>query len=306
MDLELDVMRRMRRRIFAPKVTAAARPKAKWTLRPRLPQRQPDDTDFFFAKINGRGGKAYGYIRIWRFAKNSGGPSQFVSEFVELLRQTPRDGLIIDIRNNPGGKIVAGERILQTLTGRRIEPELFQFRNTRLNLQICIAGGDDVDDDFRRWIPSIRQGLRTGDVYSAGFPKTARRLFNPMDRQYKGPVVLITNALSYSAADIFAAGFQDHGIGRILGVHRTTGAGGAQSWFHGNLSNLELPNSPYRDLPELAGLKFALRRSLRVGRNAGKVLEEFGVEADEVHELTRNDVLYGDVDLIAKAISMLE
>jgi hypothetical protein len=71
------------------------------------------------------------------------------------------------------------------------------------------------------------------------------------------------------------------------------------------LQNLELPHSPYRDLPQLAELKFALRRSLRVGRSAGKVLEEFGVVADEVHELTRNDVLNGDVDLAARAISML-
>src|SRR5262249_17408496 len=101
------------------------------------------------------------------------------------------------------------------------------------------------------------------------------------------------------------AGFQDHEIGPILGVHGTTGAGGANSWFHGNLLELGLPNNPYQDLPEGTELKIALRRSLRVGRNAGRGLEEFGVKADAVHELTRNDVLNCDVDLIGKAVSML-
>ena len=39
-------------------------------------------------------------------------------------------------------------------------------------------------------------------------------------------MVLVTDARCYSTTDIFCAGFQDHGIGRILGVGAATGAGG--------------------------------------------------------------------------------
>ena len=38
-----------------------------------------------------------------------------------------------------------------------------------------------------------------------------------MGQTYHGPVVLITDALCYSTTDIFAAGFQDHDLGFVLG-----------------------------------------------------------------------------------------
>jgi C-terminal processing protease CtpA/Prc len=45
--------------------------------------------------------------------------------------------------------------------------------------------------------------------------------------RYRGPKVLITEALCYSAADIFAAGIQDNNLGLVLGTAGHTGAGGA-------------------------------------------------------------------------------
>jgi len=49
----------------------------------------------------------------------------------------------------------------------------------------------------------------------------------------------------------------------------------------------------------------AVRRSLRVGVNAGLELEERGVVPDEVHDLTRRDLLQGDADLMAAAARLL-
>ncbi|MFD2350607.1 hypothetical protein ACFSTC_16675 [Nonomuraea ferruginea] len=81
--------------------------------------------------------------------------------------------------------------------------------------------------------------------------------------------MLITDARCYSATDIFAAGFQDHGIGPVLGVDDNTGAGGANVWTHELLKLLlELPSpapgSPYRPLPGGAGMRVSVRRTLRV------------------------------------------
>jgi hypothetical protein len=244
----------------------------------------------------------FGYVRIWRFSEL--GETQFRDEFVKILRKLPKDGLIIDIRGNPGGKINLAEVILQTLSPFCIQPETFQFRNTQLAWDICNSAPES--EGLEEWKESISEGLRTGAVYSAAFTKSDTARCNKLPREYKGPVVLITDALTYSAGDIFAAGFQDHGIGWVLGVHETTGAGGANRWTYDKLLGLELPGQPYRELPFGAGFHVAIRRSLRVyGRN-GAILEDFGVKSDKVHYMTREDVLSDNVKLILRAVSLLK
>ena len=130
---------------------------------------------------------------------------------------------------------------------------------------------------------------------------------NAIGQCYHGPVVPLTSALCYSATDIFAAGFQDHGIGPVLGVHACTGAGGANVWPFTVLqralakSGAKAGADEAPGLPQSAELRVALRRSLRVGRHAGLELEERGVVPDVLHDLTRRDLLEGDPDLIAHA-----
>ena len=62
------------------------------------------------------------------------------------------------------------------------------------------------------------------------FRSPSDALCNGIGQVYYGPVVLITDALSYSATDIFAAGFQDNDVGKVLGTGGNTGAGGANFW----------------------------------------------------------------------------
>jgi hypothetical protein len=58
-------------------------------------------------------------------------------------------------------------------------------------------------------------------------------------------------------------------------------------------------------LPGGSDLRVAIRRMLRVGANAGNVLEDLGIVPDYVHRLTRDDVLHGNVDLLAEAARIL-
>jgi len=96
--------------------------------------------------------------------------------------------------------------------------------------------------------------------------------------------LLVTSARCYSTTDFFAAGFQDHGIGLILGVDSNTGAGGANVWTHALLCRLfaasDSPPSPFQTLPNEAGMSVAIRRSLRVGPRAGTEVEDLGVTPD--------------------------
>jgi hypothetical protein len=249
----------------------------------------------------------FGYIRIFTFNVNDA--DTFVDEFARLAQALPDTGLIIDVRGNGGGLIHAAERLLQLLTPRMIEPERAQFINTPLNLQICRNHAPSTvfaDLSLRPWIDSIALAVRTGAIYSAGYPITPPEACNSVGRRYIGPVLLIIDGLCYSATDMFAAGFQDHGIGPILGVSENTGAGGANVWSHGQLRRL-LPDgsSPYRALPKGADLRVAMRRTIRVGLNAGGIVEDLGIEPDRVHRMTRRDIEGGNEDLIDQAAEIL-
>jgi hypothetical protein len=119
-------------------------------------------------------------------------------------------------------------------------------------------------------------------------------------------VLLITDALCYSATDIFAAGFQDHEIGPILGTSGNTGAGGANVWTHRLLQILmPQPDSPFKPLPYGTGMRVAVRRTLRAGERAGIPVEDLGVQPDFVHQLTNRDLMENNDDLMNRAGEIL-
>ncbi|MGW0806012.1 S41 family peptidase [Nonomuraea sp. NPDC002799] len=252
----------------------------------------------------------FGHIRVFSFNVND--PLGFVREFVRLAGLLPQNGLILDVRGNGGGHIFASEFLLQTLTPNPITPEPTQFITSPLNVRICRQHRDDPTGqiDLGPWYPSMDQAVETGAVYSGGFSITPADGANALGQQYFGPVVLITDARCYSATDIFAAGFQDHQIGPVLGVDDNTGAGGANVWTHELLKLLlELPepapDSPYRPLPGGANLRVSIRRTLRVHDLAGTPVEDLGVVPGHRHRLTRKDVLEDNVDLLERAAQLL-
>jgi hypothetical protein len=307
LDLEQDIIQRTRKALFAPQVVAAekkaAEKAASGVAFGGLESTMPN---VFKARHVTTPAGTFGHLRIWTFSVWP--PQTFVDEFVRLLSALPPNGLIIDVRENGGGVIMNGELILQTLTPRRVEPEPVQFLNTPLNLEICRRHGSTSSwADLSPWVESMAQALQTGATYSAGFPITDPAACNAIGQKYFGPVVLITDALCYSTTDIFAAGFQDHEVGPILGADGNTGAGGANVWEHRAFVSSVFPGagSVYQGLPNGAGMRVSVRRTLRVGRRAGTPVEDLGVVPDERHFLTRDDLLHDNVDLLNRAGSML-
>jgi len=245
----------------------------------------------------------FGHLRIFTFSVED--PVAFRDEFVRLAAALPQEGLIVDVRDNGGGHIFASEFTLQTMTPRPIKPEPTSFLATPLNLRICRRHKDNPTGqiDLGPWFPSLDQATETGATFSAAKPITPEDGANDVGQTYHGPVVLITDARCYSATDIFAAGWQDHGLGPILGVDGNTGAGGANVWTHGLLSALMQlpavdPASPYRKLPGGANMRVSIRRSLRVGELSGTPVEDLGVVPDRRHRLTPDDLLQGNKDLL--------
>ncbi|GAA2632693.1 S41 family peptidase [Actinomadura fulvescens] len=301
-DVEGMRLARTRTRLFAPEFLAAEESGEPVDPGPEGVTVTPELATVFEARRVTAGGRVFGHLRIRSFSLTASGIEGFVREFVRLLGELPPDGLVVDIRGNPGGAIVASELCLQALTARAVEPEPAQFAATMLNLRICRA-----NDIMGPWLPSMEQALETGAPYSAAIAFTPAELLAEVPQSYFGPVVLLTDARCYSAADIFAAGFQDNGIGPVLGVDGNTGAGGGNVWRTAHLLG-SLPAAddfPFRPLPNGADLSFVIRRLLRVGPNAGTPLEDYGVVPDERHVITRKDVTDGDADLMAAAATLL-
>jgi C-terminal processing protease CtpA/Prc len=262
--------------------------------------------DIFYAEVKRVDDRDIGYVRLFSFDVED--PEAFVDEFKRVITSPtfPQEGLIIDVRGNGGGKIRAGERLMQLFTPRRIQPELFEFINTPLNLEICRLAPKHWN--LTRWVASIAESVVTGATYSSGFPLNSEESCNDIGQVYHGPVILITDALSYSTTDIFAAGFQDNEIGEILGTSDNTGAGGANVWWYDDLVKAVSsgPNSPFKPLPKGADLLVAVRRSIRVGPQGGRPLEELGIAPDHRHHMTKRDLLKANDDLIKRAARLLD
>jgi hypothetical protein len=312
MDFLTETVRRTKLSLFSPRIAEKARSLVRARNYGAAPAADGGGNDsassmpdiISFRKVDTPSGK-FGYIRIYSFAPPDDSPDPdgfvdaFFKEITRILALLPQNGLILDVRGNGGGIILAGERLLQLFTPKRITPERFDFINTPLTRALV-----EKLDYLKPWAPSINQAVSTGATYSQGFALTPEDDANAFGQQYQGPVVLITNALIYSTTDIFSAGFQDHGIGPILGAHGNTGAGGANVWDYAYLQQ-DLPDT-FQPLPKGTSMRVAFRRSTRIGSMSGVPLEDLGVVPNEIHRMTKNDLFNDNVDLIAHAASLLK
>lgn len=241
-------------------------------------------------------GEGIGYIRIFSFMVQD--DDSFMDEFIRLLNLLHPEKLIIDVRGNSGGLMYASERILQLLTPRRVQPEPAQFINSEYTLSLT-----QKFDDLKQWRQSIASVVETGTSYSLSYSITPEDQCNDVGQHFFGSTLLITDALCYSATDIFVAGFQDHEVGKVLGISENTGAGGANVWKHQEF--VDTLGKPFEKLPQGAGMRVSLRRTLRVGKHAGFPVEDFGIQPDACHHMTRADLLEKNKDLLQAAKDIL-
>ena len=313
-DIQTERIRRARKLLFAPEAMELERQvtaifEARGGLRPgeAVPDPGKANVSTFPDKLEFRtvdtAHGEFGYIRIRSFHVGYRDVDGFVAEVARIVRLLPQNGLIVDVRGNGGGTIMAGERLLQLFTPKKIEPERLHFINTPLTVDLSMS-----QPSLEVWRQSVTQAVETGAAFSDGFPfsREEPENCNRLGQRYHGPVALIIDGLCYSTTDIFAAGWQDHAIGPILGTQEGTGAGGANVWTHELLGQYLLgPDSPIRPLPKGSAMRVAIRRSTRVGPRSGEPLEDLGVKPEEIHRMTRNDLLNDNEDLILRAAGIL-
>jgi hypothetical protein len=244
-------------------------------------------------------GGPFGYLRIFAFDV---GPNAFINELMRLIPLLPEQGLVIDVRGNPGGYILAAEAALQLFTPMHIEPTRFSVLATPFTR--ALADGP-LADDLGPWKQSLDDAVRNGELYSQAIPLTPQQTANGIGQQYGGPVLLVADATTYSSGDLFSAGFVDNNIGPFLCIGTATGAGGANVWNYAEISSaLESSSEPLRTLPDGIGLTFSYRRATRSGPSEGRPIEDVGIEGTP-HELTHDDLLHDNRDLLAHCIGEL-
>ncbi len=235
-----------------------------------------------------------GYLRLWTFEVDHS--DAFLDELDRVLRVMPRRGLIIDLRSNPGGVIEVAERLLQLFTTRVIHPVRFALRATPALAALAEADGNGAD--LADWAASVRTAMDLGEEYSQHLPISDPDRCNGRPVAYRGPVVTVVNANTFSSGDIFAAGIADHGIGHIVSIGEGTGAGGANVWTHDDLEYAyHVAGLPMPTRPPGIGYSLSMRRVVRAGTAAGLAIEDIGVPGEEHYTMTERDVLDGNADL---------
>ena len=247
-------------------------------------------------------GGPFGYLRIYAFDSD---PDSFITELVRLIPQLPDRGLIIDLRGNPGGYIVAAERALQLFTPNEIEPTRFSVLATEFTRAMASVSGS-LKAELAPWKASLDGAVRNGELYAQPIPITDPAEANDLGQHYGGPVVLVADATTYSAGDLFTAGFVDNRIGPFICIGSATGAGGANVWTYGDLksmlggTDLALPT-----LPDGIDLSFSFRRATRSGSSDGLPIEDVGV-AGTPYAMTYNDLMRDRPDLIARCVAVIK
>jgi Peptidase family S41 len=243
-----------------------------------------------------------GYLRIWSFDVDD--DDAFVAELVRLLGALPQQGLIVDLRSNPGGLIWAAERALQLFTATRIQPTRFSLAATPLTRQMADSAFNRLE--LEAWNASLQDAVSTGELYAQPLPLTDPEWCNDQQWHYPGRVLAIVDANTYSSGDLFAAGWLDHDIGPLVSIGQATGAGGANVWTSHQLRDAVAgTDQSWPAMPGGTGFTIAFRRAIRSAAGDGIPIEDLGVPGLP-YEMTRTDLLDGNKDLLAFCTRLLQ
>ncbi|WP_179957435.1 S41 family peptidase [Exilibacterium tricleocarpae] len=233
----------------------------------------------------------FGYFNLSSFVPATGDDAT-LEEIRRIVNAEFQDttGLIFDVRNNGGGSIILADKMSQLFMRDDAQVIKARLLNTDLNRQIF---NDSIFGAFSnpQWTEVINEAEGTGNIYTELAPFTFDDQANELGQVYYKPVAVLANARSYSATDLFTCGMQDNIAALVYGEDPRTGAGGANVITH-NLFNFVLP-SVFEALPGDHAMRVSWRQSVRFGKSAGKIIEDFGCSANIDVSQTLNDIVSG-------------
>lgn len=144
----------------------------------------------------------YGYVRIAQFQERTG--EDLAKHLVELNKASPLKGLVLDLRNDPGGLLNSAVGVSAAF----LPPK-----------SLVVSTDGRTPDAKRKFIAAPEDYLRTrGDDAIAKLPAITKSV----------PIVVLVNGASASASEIVAGALQDHKRATVIGT-QTFGKGSVQT-----------------------------------------------------------------------------
>lgn len=143
-----------------------------------------------------------GYVRITQFQEHTG--EYLVKAINTLQTKTPMKGLVLDLRNDPGGLLNAAVGVSAA----------FLPQNT-----LVVSTDGRTEDSQRKLVAGPEDYLR-------GREKDYLKELSPISKTV--PMIVVVNGGSASASEIVAGALQDHGRAKVLGT-QTFGKGSVQT-----------------------------------------------------------------------------
>ena len=144
----------------------------------------------------------YGFVRIAQFQERT--VDDLVKQIGELYKQAPLKGLVLDLRNDPGG-------LLHSAVG--VSAAFLQPRT------LVVSTDGRNEDSRRRFIAAPEDYLRgRGEDVLQRLPPQVKSV----------PMIVLVNGASASASEIVAGALQDHKRATVIGT-QTFGKGSVQT-----------------------------------------------------------------------------
>jgi len=249
--------------------------------------------DDFYTGVMISHGFRIGYLRIPSFDPSSADEalSQLDSEIQYL--EANSDGLVLDVMRNPGGLLCYQEDLMMRVMpgswraiGLQMRPDWSIVAALQEGVASARAAGwsaqdvqtyQELADEFRAAYDGNRLTVPSSVCY-LGLDRP------PAAQPYTKPILLLVDEFSASAADCFAALFQDNQRGKLFG-YRTNGAGG---------SVVDLPVGFYSEFGEAYVTNSLMYRPNAVAANGyalSHTIENAGVQPDVPFDYMQPEVL---------------
>jgi len=161
----------------------------------------------------------YGWVRVSQFQESTA--ELLVKHLAKLYKQAPLKGLVLDLRNDPGGLLHSAVAVSSAF----------------LPANALVVSTDGRTEDAKKKFFATSDDYMRGDDNDVlkGLPAAVRKV----------PMVVLVNAGSASASEIVAGALQDHKRAAIMGT-QTFGKGSVQTIMPlGNNTAIKLTTARY-------------------------------------------------------------
>lgn len=186
---------------------------------------------FFTGRYLAADGTRVGYLRI---------PDFMYPYMPDLDREigffeAATDVLVVDVMRNPGGDVCSAEEVISRLAPRSFQGAAAEMRvswsdivSVNESLADAAAYGDDAAvAQLQLYQREFQSAFLNNQGRTKALPLCAANTDRmAVETAYTKPVLVLTDEMSASSADIFAAMVQDNRVAPLFG-YRTMGAGGS-------------------------------------------------------------------------------